>query len=168
MKALREDNVRCLRRLRDLILRLSDAQYTRSVSPCDHGIGSHVRHVLDHYDAFFRGLSDGTVNYDVRARCEHTAMSREIACERINNICAALTNLSHVPESIGVIMDCGSDTSRCIASPSSGVRELQFLVSHTVHHDALIGAAANAMQVCADADYGLAPSTLQHLRQQKG
>ena len=40
-------------------------------------------------------------------------------------------------------------------------RELQFLVSHTVHHDALIAAAARALGVATEPDFGIAPSTLK-------
>ena len=41
-------------------------------------------------------------------------------------------------------------------------RELQFLVSHTVHHAAMIAASCRARGLPTADEYGVAPSTLRH------
>ncbi|NIP97468.1 MAG: hypothetical protein GWO24_30170, partial [Akkermansiaceae bacterium] len=41
-------------------------------------------------------------------------------------------------------------------------RELQFLVSHTVHHFAMIGGICRALGVALEDDFGVAPSTIRH------
>ena len=63
---------------------------------------------------------------------------------------------------VDVRMDCGSNCET--TAVSSVARELQFLVSHTVHHDALIAAAARHLGVDVDSCYGIAPSTLRFVR----
>ena len=47
---------------------------------------------------------------------------------------------------------------------SSVERELQFLSAHTVHHYALISYVLTERGIKVPAGFGLAPSTLQHLR----
>ncbi|MEO0575319.1 MAG: DinB family protein [Pseudomonadota bacterium] len=160
------DNIDCLERMGRLIQRLTDAQYVASQTPCVNGIGAHVRHILDHFDAFMSGLETGSVDYDARQRDKDTECQRTVALARNQTIKKRLHNLTAhaLPESLSVCMDCGSTASSRLATTSNALRELQFLVSHTVHHDALIAAAVVAMDVTPEAGYGIAPSTLRHQR----
>lgn len=161
------DNIDCLERMGRLIERLTDEQYVASQTPCTNGIGAHVRHILDHYDAFFNGLATGSIDYDSRQRDKETECKRDIAKLRVRSAQSQLQALTAkaMPESLNVCMDCGSAVSARLATQSNALRELQFLVSHTVHHDALIAAAVLAMNVQPEAGYGIAPSTLRHQRQ---
>ena len=158
------DNIRCLERLRDVVLQLDDAHFASAATPCDRGIGPHVRHILDHYDALWEGLENGTINYDQRRRDRDTETRTAIALERIKATTDRLAALRETPLSVSlsVCMDCGSAASTRLTAPTSLERELQFLVSHTVHHDTLIGAAATALGITVAPDFGVAPSTLRH------
>ena len=60
-------------------------------------------------------------------------------------------------------MDTGSDSDDQWA-PSTIVRELQFLLSHTVHHFALISTMNSINNVATPENFGIAPSTLVHRR----
>ncbi|MEL6870634.1 MAG: DinB family protein [Pseudomonadota bacterium] len=164
---LRDDNLDCLTRMSRLIERLSDEQYSLDVTPCVSGIGAHVRHILDHYDALLAGIASGTVDYDARQRDKQTEYNRTIALQRIAKTRAALMALptQALQQELLVCMDCGSTASSRMATHSNTARELQFLVSHTVHHDALIAAAIVALDIEPEAGYGVAPSTLRHQRQ---
>ena len=46
--------------------------------------------------------------------------------------------------------------------PSSRLRELDFLLSHTVHHQALTAIICRLVGVEVDEEFGVAPSTLRH------
>ncbi|MGC6565166.1 MAG: hypothetical protein ACON38_06080 [Akkermansiaceae bacterium] len=46
--------------------------------------------------------------------------------------------------------------------PSTAGRELQFLLSHTVHHFAMIGGICKCLEVSLEEGFGVAPSTLRH------
>ncbi len=164
MIALHADNIAGLRRLRDVVAQMTAEQYTASVSPCDSGIGAHVRHVLDHYDALWIGLERGHINYDERQRDPRTEQDIDYALQRIDDQIDRLGKLQTVDPALAltVCMDCGSTQSTEVAAPTSLQRELQFLVSHTVHHDALIAAAAAQLSLTTTADFGVAPSTLRH------
>lgn len=161
---LRDDNLTCIEKLTELVERLSDAEYREPIAPCDSGIGAHVRHVLDHYDAFISGLTSGTVDYDRRERDGETQVVRARALARLATVSDQLSALkpSQLPEKFGVIMDCGSAESTSVSASSTPMRELQFLVSHTVHHDALIGASVRALNITIDERFGVAPSTLRY------
>lgn len=159
--ALCDDNDRCLETLAALVARLTDADYLRSVPPCDAGIGSHVRHVLDHYDALLAGIPVGRVDYDLRERDPATECNRDVALGRIDAVRTAIQALAERSGDapLRVCLDCGAGGRMPAASTLS--RELQFLVSHTVHHDALIAAAARALGVATEPGFGIAPSTLK-------
>ena len=159
--ALCDDNDRCLESLAALVRRLTDADYVCPVQPCDAGIGSHVRHVLDHYDALLNGIDAGRVDYDSRERDPATECDRRVALARIDSlrvdVAALAQRAGDAP--LRVCLDCGTGGRMPAASTLS--RELQFLVSHTVHHDALIAAAARALGVETEHGFGIAPSTLK-------
>ena len=61
----------------------------------------------------------------------------------------------------------GVDVEDSPWSNSTIRRELQFLVSHTVHHYALIGLILKTMDVSVPENFGVAPSTLKHEQSQK-
>ncbi|MEL7298470.1 MAG: DinB family protein, partial [Pseudomonadota bacterium] len=163
LSTLCKDNIACLRELAAVINKLDDDDYRRALPPCNSGIGAHVRHVLDHYDALLGGLSTGSVDYDCRERDTATQLMPRKALQRIDDLCSTLARLTEedLPEQIAVVMDCGSDRSTSLAVPSTPLRELQFLVSHTVHHDALIAASVRQLDVDVHDGYGVAPSTLR-------
>jgi hypothetical protein len=142
-----------------LLENLSDAQYAR--------VGPHYRHALDHYLAFFRGLGDARVDYDARERDEGLERSRDTAREATRRCLAALDALEGAAERpLQVQMETEAGAARADWRASSAGRELQFLCSHTVHHYALIKLLLPDLAHPAGADFGVAPSTLSHLRRQ--
>ena len=161
MAALLDDNDRCLATLACLLGRIDDGDYARPLPPCEAGIGRHVRHVLDHYDALVDGVHTGEIDYDRRARDPVTETDRSTALSRISALRETLRTMvgQDGNTAVSVCMDCGTGGRR--PAPSTLARELQFLVSHTVHHDALIAAAARALGVATEPGFGIAPSTLK-------
>ena len=103
------------------------------------GIGRHFRHIIDHYLSFIH-YSNNKINYDQRDRDVELEVNRKIK----------------VKSNEGVT-DLNSPWSE-----SSVRRELQFLISHTVHHYALIGIILKTMDVYIPENFGKAPSTLKH------
>src|SRR5262245_50789129 len=47
------------------------------------GVGVHLRHVLDHYDAFLDGVESGRVDYDARERDPATENDLVVARARL-------------------------------------------------------------------------------------
>jgi len=128
-------------------------------------IGAHFRHVLDHYFAFFHGLDQGRIDYDRRDRdpeIESDLHAARAAAERIEAALLALpttTIQAPILVNVAVATEAHGDT---LWEPSTVHRELAFLLSHTVHHYALISLHARRYGVELGEDFGVAPSTLEY------
>ncbi len=127
------------------------------------GIGAHFRHVLDHYRSFLEGITVGLIDYDNRERdtCEERELS--VALESLADISRRMESAAvDVAASVRVKV-CASTEGEDLHSESSFGRELQFLVSHTVHHFALIAIASRMQGIFPEEGFGVAPSTLKFL-----
>ena len=161
-------NIYFLRQGKDFISTLSREAYTASAPPLyKSGIGPHFRHCLDHYQSFLNGMSDREIDYDARVRMTDVETDPVAATALIDSLIADLEQVSSdaLEWTLQSKTDCGKNT----ASPwsfSSVRRELQFLVSHTVHHYALIALIARHQGNDPGADFGVAPSTLKYQESQ--
>jgi hypothetical protein len=154
------DNIAILRQGAALIARLGSA-YSSSASPVlDSGVGGHFRHCIDFYNCFLSALSEGLIDYDKRSREEKLESNALLASESIERVVENLQRLT--------FQDGASELSVFlegrVPSRSSVARELQSLLSHTVHHYALIAIALKLQGFSIPADFGVAPSTLKHWR----
>jgi uncharacterized damage-inducible protein DinB len=153
-----------------LIRRLTDETYERCPAGAHRGgVGAQFRHCLDFYDCFLRGLETGQIDYSHRERDTRVETDRHHAIERFQAVCEQLSGLStgHLERSVRVKAEdvaCGAPEW----SSSSPARELQFLISHTIHHYALIAVMleTQAYEVGRDLPgFGVAPSTLSYWKE---
>lgn len=156
-------NLLCLGQVVEVLNHCSKQQYTSRTAECfNSSIGGHIRHILDHYHCFFQGLDNGTIDYDARQRDESIENDPEKGrqlFQQYGDILAALEiPLDRV---VRVKMDTGAGHGRGW-STSTVQRELQFLLSHTVHHYALIATICVLSGASVPADFGVAPSTLRY------
>lgn len=151
-----------------LLRSLDEAGYSQKHAYCfNSSIGGHIRHNLDHYWSFLRGVGEGEIDYDARARDVAIESNPELAACATEEIAADLIALkgSELDRDVRVKMDTGSyalpeeEWSR-----STPRRELQFLLSHTVHHYALISVMCHRVGIALEPDFGVAPSTLKYQR----
>ena len=145
-----------------LLERIAPENYSTPTRPGWAPLGSQFRHILDHYRSFLMGWVEGRVNYDARDR------DRQVETDLAEAVRVARWTIErlqriHVEDGDRIVMvqmDCGGNDGVPDWRPSSVGRELQFLVSHTVHHYALIRMLLEDLGVEAGADFGTAPSTL--------
>lgn len=164
MESLFTANQHFLNQAAELIDQLDDSLYSKSNTPLyGSSIGAHLRHCLDHYEAFIAGFDGNVIDYDSRKRDNQLEVCTQTAYARVENLTEALGNLSSKAESstpsLKVKMDCGVEDRW---EPSSVGRELQFLVSHTVHHFAMISTICTIEGVETPENFGLAPSTIKY------
>ncbi len=165
-----KDNLTCLKQGTDLIARMSKEQYSTKVAQCfNSSVGEHFRHIIDHYTSLMDGSADDQgdvrrLDYDSRRRDREVELNPEAGISRLEQVCSFLEKLDlEAGTRLEIKMDTGSDIEDQWA-PSTLLRELQFLLSHTVHHYALI-ATMNAFNgVATPEEFGIAPSTLAHRR----
>ncbi len=163
MQHLISGNLHFLDQIERLLVKIDDQEY---IQPVAHfygsTVGQHVRHCLDHYLSFLDGLPEKKVDYNARARCADFELSTATAGAKIRDIREALTGLTELKSDVNILveLDCGSES----AAPQHSTlgRELQFLVSHTVHHFAMIGGMCSHLGITLEVGFGVAPSTLRH------
>lgn len=135
--------------------------FTKVEPPVFEGsIGAHLRHNIDHYHSFCRGLDDGRIDYDLRRRDARLERDLALSTAILEGVVTDLSRLSDadLDRPLRVKMDCGDQSEW---TDSSVKRELQFLLSHTVHHYALIALICRMQGHQPPADFGVAPSTLK-------
>lgn len=157
-----------LRQLADLVESLSDAKYSQKpVGVVTNSIGGHVRHNLDHIDALLRGLRAGDICYDHRDRGTDIETDRAEALAAISRLEREVDEFpwEEAPAELELTALLAPDLPPLRVATSPG-RELAFVVSHTIHHNALIGVMVKLLGGVPPADFGYAPSTVAHLRSQ--
>ncbi len=163
-----EGNLLVLEQAVEVLRRMEDATYSDGgAAPGISPVGVHFRHVLDHYRAFLSGLDGGRIDYDARDRQVPLERDRDLA---IATALGFIADLGRLPSALGArpievtVRSVASDDTSPDWSSSSIKRELQFLVSHTVHHYALIKELLRRTGFEAGDEFGVAPSTLAALR----
>ena len=168
MNELIEANLHLLSQAAALLARLPAETYVKT-SPIflNAAIGGHMRHCLEHYHSLLRDLSEGQVDYDRRARDLAIETDVESARACLQTVAERLSALHTTPAStaLRVRMDHGGAETESGWQASTLGRELQFLISHTVHHFALIAGLCHCQGLAVEKDFGFAPSTLRHRRQ---
>jgi len=162
MTELIQANLQLLMQGAELLTRLGSADYIKT-SPVflNSTIGGHFRHCLEHYQSLLRGLPDAHVDYDLRARDVQLETQPMQALEQLNALCANLASLDENNPTLYVRMDHGGSADMDWQASCLG-RELQFLLSHTTHHFALIAGLCHLHGQPLQKDFGFAPSTLRH------
>jgi hypothetical protein len=155
----------CLDQAIDLLDRLSNEQYAGERGDWSP-VGAQYRHVVEHFQSVIAGAAAGRIDYDARPRNRAIEQSRLHALHVTDEIRQSLSGLESLSldHPIAVQIRSLPDAALPEWSHSTLGRELQFLVSHTVHHFALIKLLLIGDQLDLPPDFGTAPSTLAHAR----
>lgn len=157
--------VAALQQLADVLDAASDEQYVQQpVGVVPGSLGGHVRHCLDHFEALCRGAGTGLIDYDDRERGTVVETSRCAAAQALRSLkdrvaCLGEQNLAGRV----VVTSMLSADGATLQSHSSLGRELAFVLSHTVHHNALVAAMCRTLGIPIPERFGFAPSTIAHL-----
>ena len=157
-------NVQTLASVIGIIDGLTDADYTArlNITP-DSTIGMHIRHILDYYSCYLRGLDRGLIDYDLR--------ERNLAIETNKVSAIALTTalqqrLGHRSADVAVNVKTRLMPQQAPDPVSStAARELVFLQGHAIHHLAIIAIMMQSLGKSPDPVLGVAASTLSYREQ---
>ena len=157
--------VAVMRQVRDLLHVTSSEQYVmKPVGVINSSVAGHVRHCLDHVAALLTGAMTGRMNYDDRQRGTDVETSRLAAISAIDQHVQALEDLRpwllDQPVLLQVLMVASGPVTTVETTLG---RELAFVLSHTVHHNALIAVIARVLNVPVPERFGYAPSTLAYM-----
>jgi uncharacterized damage-inducible protein DinB len=144
-----------------IVMSIDDATYAaRPIAGVSGSIGEHVRHCLDHIGALVGSTGSMPLSYDRRER--GTAVERDAA--------EALRLIMRLKSAVARWSERSLDEPICVASmlTASGDsvtgwstlgRELAFVNSHTIHHQAMIAVLLSLAGVEVPDRLGLAPAT---------
>lgn len=154
-----------LRQLAQVIEAMSDEQYCQKpVGVLTSNIGSHIRHCLDHVASLLAAYDSGRLNYDERQRGTSVETNRvaalDVTLKQEADLLAIPVGIEDEPLSLTMLVS--PDLAPVEVETTVG-RELAFVLSHTIHHNALIGVMAQTLGVPVPARFGYAPATVRHL-----
>lgn len=153
-------NIQLLEQGLEVLETINDETYLRTEPPLyESTIGMHYRHILDHYGCLVRGWND-KIDYDARDRDRGIETDRNSAIQKCRELIGIMENLELSDPRISREVLVKSNINAW--SASSIKRELQFLISHTVHHYALIALMLKMNGFVLPDSFGVAPSTLQY------
>src|SRR2546428_3722278 len=82
-----DSNIRWLRQALSLLNRLDDVTYSTSPNGfAPHRAGGHLRHIVEFYQCFLKGVETLHIDYDARPRDESIEQSRAAASAAIRSI----------------------------------------------------------------------------------
>lgn len=141
-----------------------DDEIYRTSEGASGSVGSHFRHNLDFVNSFLNGIAERRIDYSRRMRDlrveqdrGHATASFEFAIRRLSAIS------DEIFESM-VLVRSEIDTGRWYAA--SVAREVEFVLSHTVHHHALIAEKLRCLGLSVPEGFGVSSSTIRYWSQQ--
>jgi uncharacterized damage-inducible protein DinB len=152
---------RLLADLASLVLSLDGETYRASPLPEASGsIGGHIRHCLDHIGALVAATPSMTLSYDHRERGTAVERDPSEALRRIMRLEAAVDRWGSrsIEEPLRVTSMLSSSGESTTGWSTLG-RELAFVTSHTIHHQAFIALLLAAQGLAVPDGLGYAPST---------
>ena len=147
----------------DLIEQLDNPTYSDSIDGRG-SIGAHIRHNINFVDMLIDAAISGSADYANRTRDLRIETDRSAASAKLRSLIDALTK---VPMNVAELIAVISELDPTIEQLSTLGRELEFAISHTIHHYALIRQRLENSGVTCDPRFGIAPSTLEYWRTAK-
>lgn len=150
----------------DVLDGISLGEYQKKLPPhFPSSIGSHMRHVIDHFLALIHGHSKGHIDYNKRNRYNNIEQFPSAAIESLEDIAHWLSNLNdeNLDKPITVTTEIDVSRTRSTTCQSTLQRELVFASSHAIHHYALIRIICSMQNKKVPDFFGYAPATITHI-----
>lgn len=151
-----------------LLASITREQYSARVPVALGGsIGTHYRHCLDHFVSLLRMGNGRVVDFDRRDRDPRIETEPQQALVMTRDIRARLAawEPSDLAESVGTRCEISYAPGSSPVMGSSLGRELVYAIAHAIHHFAIIAILGRLQGIPMPEDFGIAPSTLAHLRE---
>ncbi len=146
----------------DLLVTLDvDTYCAHPAAQVSGSVGEHVRHLLDHVVALVTATPERPLSYDRRERGGSLERDPDAAIEaigRVNGMLRRWIRAVDGDEPIAVQMRLAGDGTSETAW-STRTREVAFVISHTIHHQALIAFLLAGRGIGVPPRFGFAPST---------
>src|SRR5262249_9623789 len=119
--------------------------------------------------SILRGIQAGVIDYDTRDRGTPVEGCRTAAIAALGRQAQRLLRFprcsEHHPLQLKIML---TRSGPAVKVATSVGRELAFVLSHTIHHNALIAVVAKALGIPVPSRFGFAPSTIAYLKENDG
>ncbi|MCK0746000.1 DinB family protein [Chromohalobacter nigrandesensis] len=164
--ALLSETIDTLWQLADFVAGLPPEQYAAPHGvDARHSVGKHVRHVLDHYQAFLNWVETTTattLDYEYRERNPELEQDPDKALVHMRRLIERLEQVDAFDTSTRLVHLRYQAGDQDWPLTSSLERELTFMTSHAIHHMAIIALLADSQGIETPQTFGVHPSTLRH------
>lgn len=158
-----QDNITVVDQGAELLAQISPVVYTAAnTETYGSSAGAHFRHIIQHFQAYIAGEANAYVDYDRRDRTADIENDRDIARRALLEIRSFFETYDAKDKSLVILQNYDPSLPRQPVQSSVG-RELTFLVSHSIHHYALIATILRLHGLDVPRYFGFAPSTLYYL-----
>ncbi|WP_077339067.1 hypothetical protein [Pseudocolwellia agarivorans] len=147
---------------------VTQEDYVEIISPnFISSAGSHIRHIIDHYQSVITGMETDLIDYDLRLRGSKVEENPQLAINKLDEIAAWMKSLtsSDLNRTIPLSTEVSTSNKEVQVVQTSVARELIFAGSHAVHHYAMITQITFAQTTTANTAFGIAPATATYLRE---
>lgn len=149
---------------------VGDAPYRDAQLLPESTLGAQFRHHLDYLEAYIAGLESGRMDYDGRARDRRCEVDRATAASRAARLEERLLRLAqlgrlHVDAPVLVRECCDAEQPSPWLASTVG-RETAAVLSHSIHHFAIMAVTARACGIAVDPALALAPATRRYRAEQ--
>jgi hypothetical protein len=155
--------IEVVQQLTDLLEQLKPSEYQQSLAVLNgSSIGQHTRHIVEFYLCLLKGVSVGVVDYDARERNLQLESDLTFTTNTLRNIESRIEAIQNPNEPLLLNIGYCPDNQSLIET--NFMREMVYLVEHSIHHYALIriGLQENFAEVNIPKNFGVAYSTVRH------
>jgi hypothetical protein len=152
-----------VRQLTDLLKQLKPNEYSQSLAVLNgSSIGQHTRHVVEFYQCLLNGVLGGVVDYDARERNLLLEDDLNFTINCLQEIENSIESIKNPNEPLLLSVSYCTDNQDFIET--NFMREMVYLVEHSIHHYALIriGLQENFAGIFIPKNFGVAYSTAKH------
>jgi uncharacterized damage-inducible protein DinB len=145
----------------EVIRQLPDDEYVRpGPAGVSGSVGKHVRHCLDHVIALEESLRTRQIDYDARHRGTVLESNHRAAIAALESVRARLLALDDrwLSGHVEVVSQLAPHRRPIVVNSTIG-RELAFVISHTIHHNATINVLLKDRRVITPPGFGYAASS---------
>jgi hypothetical protein len=156
-----------IQQLDNLLKQLTPEQYAAKLPVLNNSsIGQHTRHTVEFFQCLLKGLGNGVVNYDARERNLQLETDLNYTLNALLEINDMMKLIGDFYTPISLAVCYGEECEEVVES--SFLRELVYLVEHSIHHFALIriGIQENFKNVAIPKTFGVAYSTIKFHEEQ--
>lgn len=164
LSAARDAIAGVLSQLQTMLSAIAPTDYRQSpVGPARSSIASQVRHCLDHVRTLLDAANAHELDYDKRVRGTSIEHDPAAAIAELGILMDRLASLPALDPGRSLVLHAqvvGNGPS--LRMQTTILREFVFVLSHTIHHNALIAVMARLLGIELPPNFGYAPATITH------